>query len=668
MSRMELVRDLNEIINVEIMPLGQQAPRTALRQVESGLWHLALEFDLTETVAQDDWQIRIQALFTPTFHWAPHLTPDPENIIDQHVFRAPAIVFTDDHRSLAVLPDLDCLATFTGPERWYMDMDARSNVITLGLSRYEVSTHVLFKRSPGAEYKPGKLSYGFFIMLSRDPADCFNPWRRPMQFLWQRHGHALFEQAAPLGRKDLTPFVEHTYRWAFENWPVVWQEFDLDGKRVGAPAFIVTQNQSPNCPWVAREREVLSIWNQAWFSSLRSASGLYRYARRTGRADLLKRALMTKELALSAPLKDGLFPSIRACKQNEKTAENGEKYLESESWATSYWGNSNRNPRGMMQNAPFHILDMSWTALLMLRWYEELEKDDRLLDYAVAHGKALLRWQDPDGFFPAWISQKDLSIEPELRQSPESAMCVTFLLKLADLTGEAAYRDAALRCMDALLKEIVPSGRWEDFETYWSCCRWGTPNYIGKKIERNDMYKQCNLSIFWTAEALLAAYKVTKNDLYLKWGQRTMDELLTFQAVWQPPYMYVNVFGGFAVMNCDGEWIDARQSLFAELILEYGEILGVQEYRERGLAAMRASFAMMYCPELPIARKQWEAAHRFFGEKDFGFMMENYGHSGTTSPTGGGVGVFTIYDWGNGAAAEAWNRLLDHHGSDFVTM
>jgi hypothetical protein len=54
--------------------------------------------------------------------------------------------------------------------------------------------------------------------------------------------------------------------------------------------------------------------------------------------------------------------------------------------------------------------------------------------------------------------------------------------------------------------------------------------------------------------------------------------------------MYVNVFGGFAVMNCDGEWIDARQSLFAELIMEYGKVLGVSEYTERGLAAMRASF------------------------------------------------------------------------------
>jgi hypothetical protein len=31
-----------------------------------------------------------------------------------------------------------------------------------------------------------------------------------------------------------------------------------------------------------------------------------------------------------------------------------------------------------------------------------------------------------------------------------------------------------------------------------------------------------------------------------------------------------------------------------------------------------------------------------------------------------GMGVFTIYDWGNGAAAEALNRVHDHFGSVFI--
>jgi hypothetical protein len=74
----------------------------------------------------------------------------------------------------------------------------------------------------------------------------------------------------------------------------------------------------------------------------------------------------------------------------------------------------------------------------------------------------------------------------------------------------------------------------------------------------------------------------------------------------------------------------------------------------------------MYCPENPKTKEQWEKRWDFFGKEDYGFMMENYGHGGTSSATGVGIGEFTIYDWGNGAAAEAYNRMLDHYGKEFM--
>ena len=76
---------------------------------------------------------------------------------------------------------------------------------------------------------------------------------------------------------------------------------------------------------------------------------------------------------------------------------------------------------------------------------------------------------------------------------------------------------------------------------------------------------------------------------------------------------------------------------------------------------------MMYCPENPRTKEQWEQRHPFFGPEDYGFTMENYGHGGVTSRDGDGMGTFTIYDWGNGAAAEAYNRLIDRYGEVFVT-
>ena len=46
--------------------------------------------------------------------------------------------------------------------------------------------------------------------------------------------------------------------------------------------------------------------------------------------------------------------------------------------------------------------------------------------------------------------------------------------------------------MNAVIHEIIPVGKWEDFETYWSCSRYGSDNLVGKKVLRNNMHKQNN--------------------------------------------------------------------------------------------------------------------------------------------------------------------------------
>ncbi|WP_044216157.1 hypothetical protein [Dysgonomonas gadei] len=641
--------------------LGSIKPQQEIKNIDKGLVHVRLIFDLPAEIKQDDWQLTIQPAFIPDFNWAPHITPGDMNIIDQHVFRSPAMIVTDNKQGLAVIPDINIMKNGT-PTRWYMDMIAPENKLVLGMSETLVSGHVIYERKEGAVYPKGRVEFGFYLMKYADKEDLENPFRRPLKFFWTNWGEKLYEEGNPI-KGDLEPYVDYTYNWAFNTWKdAVWQEFMLGDKKVGAPVFIVNTTQSPNYPGKVNEREFLSIWNQAWFSSLRSASGLYRYARRKGNKGLLNKALLSKELALAAPMKEGFFYGLIGTEMETVETE-GKQYNRSKGWDTYYWGNSNRNPYTWdARKSPFHILDMSWTAILMLRWYEELEKDERLLEYARKYADALLQKQDAKGFFPGWLDLDTLEPMEYLNDSPETSMSVTFLLKLYELTKNEKYRSSALRAIDAVCKEIVPVGRWEDFETYWSCCRLGTPEWIGKKIERNNMYKQCNFSIFWTAEALLDSYRITKNKEYLKLGQRTLDEMLMTQTVWQPPYIYVNAVGGFGVMNADGEWNDSRQSLFAETILQYGKLLNKKEYNERGLSAIRASFSMMYCPENPLAKEQWERVWPFFNEKDYGFTMENYGHDGRTSKDGIGIGEFTIYDWGNGAAAEAYNRIRDKFG------
>ena len=106
--------------------------------------------------------------------------------------------------------------------------------------------------------------------------------------------------------------------------------------------------------------------------------------------------------------------------------------------------------------------------------------------------------------------------------------------------------------------------------------------------------------------------------------------------------------------------------MFAELFLDYYRETGDPHLFERGVVALKSAFVMMYCPENPAAKALWGKVWDFFGEEDYGFTMENYGHGGHATEAGEGIGEFTIYDWGNGAAAEARNRIFDHFGDVYV--
>ncbi len=653
-------------VRFSVPELAKCAPaRVEVADVADGWRHVRMTWDVAEPVAQDELAIRFDLAIEPDFWWAPHLAPDEGYVIGQHVFRSPALIVQRGSLTLVVAPDLDAVGRRPG-NPWFLDYDATQRKMWLGMTLADVPEHVLFKKSPAMTVAPGPVELSFFVTAYHDDGEVRNPWSKVARFQWQRWGSPLLAKGEPLPA-PLTNYVKHTYDWAFDGWgQFVWQEFDLGGVRVGAPQFIVNISQSPNYPGPWYQREFLSIWNQAWFSSLRSASGLYRYARQTSDAELLRKARLTKTLALAAPMKDGLFPAVLGT-PNETVEVDGQKLPRPRGWPHASWGNSNRSPHDHgITSQWYHVLDASWTALLMLRWYQELEPDERLLRYACAYADRLLSLQDAEGFFPGWLHPETHKPGPVMNRTPETSMSVTFLLKLAEMTGRIKYGDAAVHAMDAVVKEIIPEGRWEDFETYWSCCGWGRDKYLGQKIARNAMHKQNSLSMFWTAEALLATFRTTNEPRYLEWGRRTLDELSMGQQVWQPPFIYVPALGGFGVMNCDGEWNDSRQTLFAELFLDYYCQTGEPTYFERGVAALKSGFIMMYCPENPTVRAMWEKVYPWFGPKDYGFTMENYGHGGRTSPEGEGMGVFTIYDWGNGAAAEAAMRIGDHYGHVYI--
>jgi len=644
---------------------GHGLPEVESSAVDGGWRHVRLRWQVTKDVSQDELAVAFDLGFEPDFWWAPHLAPYDGYVVAQHVFRAPALIVQRGTLTFVVIPDLDTVGRREA-NPWFMDYDATRGKLWLGMVRTEVPEHVLFRKTTGMSFAPGSLELGFFVGMYHDQGEVRNPWARAAEFMWRRWAKPLYERGEPISA-PLETYIRRTYDWAFNGWgKFVWQEFDLADKRVGAPQFIVNISQSPNYPGPWFQREFLSIWNQAWFSSLRSASGLMRQARDSGDNELLRKARLTKELALMAPMREGLFPAVIATR-NRSVEIDGTSYPRPESWDHAFWMNSDRCPREHGISPDWiHLLDSSWTALLMLRWHAELEPDARLVAYARTYGERLVQLQDADGFFPGWLHPETHAPGPVMNQTPETSLSVTFLLKLAEVTGESRFRDHALRGIDAVLSRVVPEGLWLDFETFWSCSGWGKEQYLNRKIARNALHKQNTLGIFWTAEALLEAHRATGQARYLAWGRRTLDELSLSQQVWQPPFIHVPALGGFGVMNADGEWNDSRQTLFAGLFLEYYRETGHPDYFERGVAALHSGFIMMYCPENPVVQAMWEKVYPWFGPEDYGFTMENYGHGGRTSPEGEGMGVFTIYDWGNGAAAEAASRILERYGQVYL--
>ena len=624
------------------------------KETEGGILELSCTCDLEKETLVGDWMLRVHPAFTPIFFYTPHLTPQEGYVADMHVFRTPAVMMGDGKRVICLLPETEDIPKGSG--RLYLDLNAPEGEMTMGYSTTEVAEHVLYRKTGRAVLAAGKVTLRARLLLLEGEA-AQNPFRAVLHDWWMRYGSRQTE-ALPAAA-GLMAYVRHTYDWAFRRWKdVVWQEFELNGRYVGAPPMIVTTRQSPNYQAPASLREPTAIWNQAWFCALRSAQGVYRYAMETGDAALLEKARMTKELALAFPQEGGLFDAVIAVPVEEMLMD-GQKVTRAMDWSHAYFGNSNRNPATWeLEKSPRHLLDMSWTALHMLTWYDELEKDERLTAYVRRYAERLVTMQDAEGFFPAWVDRTGNTL-PELRQSAESAVSATLLLKLYALDGDTRWLNAALLCAQALMKKVMPDSRWEDFETYWSCSGFGR-EMQGKKYPRNACCKQCSLSPFYMAQMLYACWQATGEKDYLQKGARCLDEMLMFQSSFQPKEMPITVVGGFGVMNGDAELLDARQSMFAETILQYGEALCCEEYTQRGMAALRASFQMMYCPENEKVKVQWEKKWPFLNETDYGFMMENYGHDGYADSEGLGIGEFTIYDWGNGAASEAVMRIRTH--------
>ncbi|MEJ0034061.1 MAG: hypothetical protein WDO15_28685 [Bacteroidota bacterium] len=236
----------NYISSFEVDSLQNNDHEIRWTDIDSTLSKVEIVWHLKDTVRQADWKVQITPNFKANFHWQPHLTPTDNHIIAQHVFRAPALILADSVKQLTLIPDLSGISN--NGIKWFMDLDARTNVMTIGIANSKVTSHVLFEKDPGIVIPPGEFKFSFYLMTSSDSSSLHDPWRKPLAFLWTTYGDSLYKQGQPI-KGSLEPYVKHTYNWAFNTWKkAVWQEFKINGKKVGAPVFIVNVTQSPNYP------------------------------------------------------------------------------------------------------------------------------------------------------------------------------------------------------------------------------------------------------------------------------------------------------------------------------------------------------------------------------------------------------------------------------------
>jgi hypothetical protein len=575
--------------------------------------------------------------------WKPHLAPDQEMTIGDKAFRSPAIIMEGINSRMALIPDLNSMKERKVSH--IMDYVKEGHELYYGLCEYKETGHVYYKLNPESQQIKNDLSFRFYMVRwEKAKKESKRDFRSIEAFLWERFaGTTMKMNQSPMEiMNSLEIYPRYAYEWALDRWQdVCWQQFKIGEKQVGGVVFIVTAKQKPGMGMEHRWREPKSLWNQAWFCSLRTAYGYWQAGHKYNRPDWTAKTEMALEFALSAPQINGLFPGYYQAGDNNK-------------WETGQWYMS--GPRRPADHEDYvHLLDSSWTCFWLLKWYKDVNNDDRILSYVNNYVERLITLQREDGGYPAWINPDAMVSSPYLIESPETSIHAMLLCLLYEVDSEKNYITQAEKACAYVLNHIVPEGRWEDFETYWSCSKEWSGKKYGVRDERSGLYNQCNFGMYWTAEALKLVYQCTGKKSWLDAGERLLAEISLFQQIWEPDYLPVPTLGGFGVMNSDDEWNDARQSLFALMYYDYYRLTGNESYLTRSMWAMKASFYMMYCSENRQVMELYNQVHPHFDEQDYGFHMENFNHHDGTSVNG--LGEFTIFDWGCGAASSAYLEL-----------
>ncbi|MFW9894692.1 MAG: hypothetical protein ACFFD7_02695 [Candidatus Thorarchaeota archaeon] len=561
-----------------------------------------------------------------------------------------------------MVPDLKTLGQ-TRPFQTFMDMKLSpedDNIIAYGFGNYKPYRHVFFKHNSALRWKIKSgtdLTFRYYIIAFKEKTDSEILYFIN-KFFWEKYiRRNLYEDLAP----QILPYevnVKEVFKAIFER-QKYWGDLkinDVDcggfwvstwaGKEKSPQKYIDKSNIRDHIENFLDRHKIAVIFNTAWFLNIRSAYSLHYFGDLWNREDLKSKGNKMLNLVLQIPRNMGFFPSLILPTSNESkefTTVNG---------ANAWW----------ILEEEYNLVD---TALTMY-WAIKYSKDFNFLIESVIErsrdlGGMIKDLQLENGEIPTFITiakENEINTSKDLIGSASSGATLLFLLEYYGLTKDKSVLPYCERIAEFIINEIIPEDKWHDFEAFYSCTYPVNTEY--DTITRS--YVMNNLCIYWCAEALKDLYKLTGKKRYIKYGERILAILSLFQQVWNMPYINYHTFGGFGCQNADAELGDAREGLFVKTYMEYYLETGKEEYMERGIAALRASWSLQLLKEYEEICQGNLLNTETLDTIDRGLIRENYGHTGKDMR----IPNFIMLDWGIGTAATATAYTKKHFGDLFI--
>ncbi|HEY9188307.1 MAG TPA: hypothetical protein VIR55_10445 [Ignavibacteria bacterium] len=550
--------------------------------------------------------------------FTPNLKAEESHVIGDHIFRSPATILQKEDLAFALIPDIQILNE-NRKMKTAMDLNIEKEskpMASFGFMNWEVDGHVFYKHTNQmiSQLENSELTYGFYIYLdSNIENQCAH--QKVIRFMYEKY-------FIPFSDKNTGALNKPIEIWAKDCWYKyandVWMDVNINNEECGA-LRIFRLAWSNNLPEYANN----DAWFNVWFQCLRTAYGMYIFGKYNSDSELMNKGIKVLKLALNAPQKEGIFPSIFY-------QHNGPHWI-----GDHIWGGIGDN-----YYPTFHD---SFQCFIMLQWYniiDDINLKEKILSFTKSYAEFLIKNQYESGVIPSWFEMNTLSPAPTMEKiNAESSASALFLIELYKITNENKYINSAIKIVNYLENNIIPKNKWFDYETFFSCSR--------KPIDFYDQftkqYPQNTLSLYTTIEMYKSLYSITKEISILNKGLRLLDYLLLYQQVWSPSFLSRKLLGGFGVQNTDGEWSDARQAYFAITLLDFYEITKQREYFERAVEAARATFG---CYEENSPR-----------------CYENYAHSGYDRITG-----VTGISWGTGSAMISLSIIQNKYGDLFINV